>query len=40
MRARVLAVFMGLVILDYADATGHADIRAFAQGALARTLED
>jgi aminoglycoside phosphotransferase (APT) family kinase protein len=39
-RARVLAVFMGLVIADYADATGQARLAAFAQDALVRTLAD
>jgi aminoglycoside phosphotransferase (APT) family kinase protein len=38
-RARVLALFMGCVILDYGEATGHPALGAFARGALARTLE-
>jgi aminoglycoside phosphotransferase (APT) family kinase protein len=40
LRARVLALFMGAVIAEYADATGHVRLAAFAQDALARTLAD
>lgn len=36
-RARVLALFMGCVIADYADATGHPALARFAADALART---
>jgi hypothetical protein len=39
LRARVLAVFMGCVILEYAEATDHLALGAFARGALARALE-
>jgi aminoglycoside phosphotransferase (APT) family kinase protein len=39
LRARVLALFMGCVILEYAEATGHPRLGAFARGAVARTLE-
>ena len=40
LRSRVLAVFMGCVILEYAEATGHPAFDAFAREALARTLAD
>jgi aminoglycoside phosphotransferase (APT) family kinase protein len=40
LRSRVLAVFMGCVILEYADATNHPAFDAFARDALARTLAD
>jgi aminoglycoside phosphotransferase (APT) family kinase protein len=39
-RSRVLAVFMGCVILEYAEATGRPVFGAFARDALARTLAD
>ena len=39
LRSRVLALFMGCVILEYAEATGHPALGAFARDALARTLE-
>ncbi len=40
LRSRVLAVFMGCVILEYAQATDHRAFGAFARDALARTLAD
>jgi hypothetical protein len=39
LRAQVLAVFMGCVILEYAEATGHPALGSFARDALARSLE-
>jgi aminoglycoside phosphotransferase (APT) family kinase protein len=39
LRSRVLALFMGCVILEYAEATGHPALGTFARDALARALE-
>jgi aminoglycoside phosphotransferase (APT) family kinase protein len=40
LRSRVLAVFFACVILEYAEASGHAALGAFARAAFARTLAD